>query len=297
MQNSQLLVDLHVHSSASDGSFSPQELIDLALKQNVGTLVLCDHDTTAGLDEFISYSNDKAIQAICGVELSATWETGNCHIVGLGVSNNYGPLEHLLQEFRDSRDNRNLKIVGKLNEFGIDITMDEIESLAGGDVVARPHIARIMLQKGFVSSTQEAFDKYLAKGAPAYIDRYRLEPEKAVQILKEAGGKVILAHPSQLKRDVTELDTFVKKLVPFGLAGMEVYTPYTSDDLLDKYITIARKYNLHITGGSDFHGESKPDHIMGYYRADKPIPPSCAEIVEKKDVHRRNRRERGGENR
>ena len=279
MKNSSSLVDLHAHSSASDGSFSPRELVDFAARRNLGTLALCDHDTTSGLDEFISCSKQTAIHAVRGVELSATWKTGNCHIVGLGVNDNYGPLEDLLQDFRDSRDNRNVKIVDRLNKAGIAVTLDEIESIAGGDVVARPHIARVMMHKGYVASTQEAFDKYLAKGAPAYVDRFRLDPENAVEILSEASAKVVLAHPSQLKLDVPELDTFVKKLAPFGLAGMEVYTPYTSDEVLDEYVAIAKKYDLYVTGGSDFHGESKPDHFLGHYRADKVIPSFCAEIV------------------
>ncbi len=281
MQNRSSLVDLHVHSFASDGSFSPKGIVDLALEKNVKTVALCDHDTTAGLNEFISYSKAAGIKAIRGVELSATWSKGNCHIVGLEVNGGNKPLEHLLQEFRDSRYSRNLKIVDKLNAIGVAVTLDEIEEIAGGDVIARPHIARIMLKKGFVTSVQEAFDKYLAKGAPAYVDRYRLDPEKAVQILNEAGAKVVLAHPSQLKLEITELDAFVKKLIPFGLSGIEVYTPYTTDEQIDKYIAIANKYNLYISGGSDFHGESKPDHFLGHYRGDRVIPAKCAEIVNK----------------
>ena len=273
-----MLIDLHAHSSASDGSLSPEELIDYAIQKKIKVLALCDHDTTDGLNRFISYGADKEIQTIPGLEISATWEKGNCHITGLNIRDDYEPLETVLQKIRDSRDNRNVHIIEKLNSFGIDITTDEVENLAGGDVIARPHIARVMLNKGHVSSVQEAFDTYLAKDAPAYVDRYRLDPEDAVRLLLEARSLPVLAHPSQLQLSVEELDSFVEKLKCIGLAGMEIYTPYTSDEELPQYINIAEKYNLLITGGSDFHGESKPDHFLGYYRKDKPIPENCTDF-------------------
>lgn len=274
-----MLIDLHAHSSASDGSLSPEELVDYAIEKGIAILALCDHDTTDGLNNFVSHALGKNIKAIPGLEISAIWGKGNCHIIGLGISNNYDPLESILQKTRDSRDNRNVHIIKKLNSFGIDITIDEVENLAGGDVITRPHIARAMLNKGHVSSMQEALDKYLAKGAPAYVDRYRLDPENAVQLLLEAGSLPVLAHPSQLRLSIERLDGFVEKLKCMGLAGMEIYTPYTSDDEIPLYSNIAEKYNLFITGGSDFHGESKPNHVLGYYRKDNPIPEWCANAI------------------
>ncbi len=274
-----MLVDLHAHSSMSDGSYSPQELVDFAIKQNIGVLALCDHDTTAGLEDFLAYTTGKAIRAIPGVELSATWKKGNCHIVGLGVRKGYEPLESVLQQTRDSRDNRNEHIIKKLLELQIAINLDEVEALAGGEVVARPHMARIMVARGYVSSVQEAFDKYLAKDAPAYVDRYRLDPEKSVSLLKEAGAQPVLAHPSQLSLSTEQIDALVEKLKSCGLAGLEVYTPYTSDENIEPYCAIAEKHGLFIGGGSDFHGESKPDHYLGYYRKGRAIPGECAEGI------------------
>ncbi len=274
-----MLVDLHAHSSMSDGSYSPKELVDFAIAQHIDVLALTDHDTTAGLEEFLLYSSDKPLKAIPGVELSATWEKGNCHIVGLNVRNDYAPLETVLQEIRDSRDNRNEIIINKLNELNLMITLDEVEALAGGDVVARPHIARIMLAKGYVSSVQEAFDSYLAKDAPAYVDRYRLDPENAVSLLRDAGSLPVLAHPSQLKLTIEQIDSLVEKLKPCGLAGLEVYTPYTPDNGIDAYLNIAKKHTLFVSGGSDFHGESKPDHFLGYYRKEKTIPDECVKGI------------------
>ncbi len=267
-----MLNDFHAHSNASDGSLSPEELVDFAIEQKIGALALCDHDTTAGNARFLAYGDGKPIRLLSGVELSATWPKGNCHILGLNVRDDCGPLEDTLSAIRDSRGDRNGKIIRKLNELGVDIRLEEAETLAGGDVVARPHIARVMVEKGYVRSVQEAFDTFLAKGAPAYLDRFRLPPEEAVDLLSQAGATVVLAHPTQLERDATELEELVRRLKPHGLSGIEVYTPYTPDTLIDEYLAIARRQNLLITGGSDFHGASKPAHFLGYYRKDVPIP-------------------------
>lgn len=273
------MLDLHVHSTESDGSLTPEQVIDHAFERGVTLVALCDHDTTAGGASFVAYGHRRGVDAVAGVEVSATWPTGNCHILGLGVRGDYEPLEGVLQKIRDSRDRRNELIIARLNELGVDIALEEVEALAGGEVVARPHMARVMMAKGAVASVQEAFDRYLAKGAPAYVDRYRLDPEQAVELLKGAGGSVVLAHPSQLKLEPAGIDELVARLKPHGLEGMEAYTPYTSDEQLPHYLAIAEKHGLAVTGGSDFHGESKPAHFMGYYRREIPIPEGCGAIV------------------
>lgn len=272
-------VDLHIHSNTSDGSFSVEELIDIAVANHLSKIALCDHDTTAGINRFVSYGKEKGITAVAGIELSATWNKGNFHVVGYGVSSGYKPLELVLQEIRDSREKRNVRIVDKLQSLGIEISLDDVETQAGGNVVARPHIAQVLKEKEYVASTQEAFDRYLAKGAPGYVDRYRLEPESAIELLKESGAKVVLAHPSQLKISLNELETLLKTLKPKGLDGVEVYTPYASDSEIFEYEKLTKKYSLFCTGGSDFHGKSKPDHKMGYYRNNVKIPEYCAEII------------------
>ncbi|MBD3320935.1 MAG: PHP domain-containing protein [Chitinivibrionales bacterium] len=270
-------IDLHTHSNESDGSYSVEELVDYAQEQEITALGLTDHDTTAGLERFVRAAQAQGITSFPGVEISAEWKSGNCHIIGYGVSPGYAPLEELLQETRDSRDFRNERIIRKLNEAGGDISLEEVSSLAGGEVVSRPHMARKMVEKGMVQSVQQAFDRYLAKGASAYIDRFRLEPDKAVELLCEAGATVVLAHPSQCRLAPEELKRFVKQLADAGLGGIEVYTPYTSDTQLPQYMDIARAFGLTITGGSDFHGVSKPAHKLGYYRDNTLIPDSCCE--------------------
>ncbi|MBD3392795.1 MAG: PHP domain-containing protein [Chitinivibrionales bacterium] len=271
------LVDFHTHSSESDGSLSPEQLVDFAAGSGLIALALCDHDTTSGLERFEARAAQKNIRVFPGVEISATWPAGNCHIVGLGVRPGYGPLEDVLRKIRDSRGNRNERIIEKLNDLGIGITLDDARALAGGDVVGRPHMARVMHQRGFVTSVQEAFDRYLAKGAPAYVDRYRLDPDKAVRLLRDARSLVVLAHPSQLQLDEPALEEFVDALVPHGLGAIEAYTPY--DGGLELYLRLAKKHNLTVTGGSDFHGESKPDHRLGYYGDGLPIPVECLDAV------------------
>lgn len=266
------LIDLHSHSNLSDGSLSPEGLVDHALECGIGTLALTDHDTTAGLQRFLSYARDKEIRALPGLEVSATWAKGNCHIVGIGVCDNYQPLEQILRKIRDGRDKRNERIVEKLNGLGCGITLGEVEELAGGDVVGRPHMARVMMSRGFVDSVQEAFDRYLAKGSPAYVDRRRLDPPDAVCLLREAGALVVLAHPSQLGLTMEKLDTFVGELNPHGLGAIEAYTPYSSDEEIAAYLDIAARHGLGVTGGSDFHGESKPDQKLGFFREGTPIP-------------------------
>ncbi len=272
-------IDLHTHSTESDGSFSVEELVDYALTQSLRVLALCDHDTTAGIDRFVRYAESKGITGIGSVELSATWPKGNCHILGYGVRTDYEPLEKVLLKIRGSRGGRNEQIIAKLNELGVNITLEEAKALAGGDVVGRPHMARIMHDKGYVETVQQAFDKYLAKGAPAYVDRYRLEPEDAVALLRDAGATVVLAHPSQLKIENGELGEFVQRLIPHGLKGLEAYTPYTGPDPIDGYRAVAEKHHLLVTGGSDFHGVSKPNHKLGYYAEGKLIPEMCVEGV------------------
>jgi hypothetical protein len=271
--------DFHAHSNESDGSLSPEQLVDHAVEKGVSTCALTDHDTTTGIQRFCSYARDKGIHGIGGVEVSANWSEGNCHIVGLNVRDDYGPLEDALSEIRNGRNLRNERIIQKLNDLGVDITLEEVEELAGGEVVSRPHMARIMHHKGIVSSVKEAFDTYFAKGGPAYVERYRLDPPDAVKLLHEAGGLVILAHPTQLKISVEETDTLIEQLAPLGLAGIEVYTPYANDEEVDRYRDIAQKHDLVQSGGSDFHGESKPDHYLGYYRKEVPIPQVCLDSV------------------
>jgi len=271
------MIDLHTHSTESDGSYTVKELVDFAVQSDISVMALCDHDTTAGIETFVSYGKERNLTAIGSVELSAEWSLGNCHILGYGVNTQHAELQSMLQKTRDSRDHRNELIIEKLNQNNVDISLAEVEALAGGDVVGRPHMARIMVERGYVKSVQEAFNNYLAKGAAAYIDRFRLEPADAVALLTDAGAEVVLAHPNQTRLEHDDLAAFVKKLKDHGLKGVECYTPYTDETTCKRYESIARELSLIVTGGSDFHGASKPTHFLGYTKKNKPIPQSCAD--------------------
>jgi predicted metal-dependent phosphoesterase TrpH len=271
-------IDLHTHSTLSDGSLTPEELVDKAVSKNIKVLALCDHDTT-GDDRFESYASKKGIKAIQGIEVSCEWLKGTCHILGIGVKRGHKPLEDILSNMISSRDNRNSMIVDKLVEQGIDITLDEVLKVAGDGTVGRPHIARVLIDKGYVKTTQEAFDTLLAKGGPCYIKRYRPEPDEAIRALKGAGAKPVIAHPTQLKRTFQDLDIILGNLKEQGLWGVEVYTPYTPTSHIGSYLALLDKHGLGLTAGSDFHGDPKPNHFLGELRNGVPIIDSMTSLL------------------
>ncbi|MDR0307545.1 MAG: PHP domain-containing protein [Chitinispirillales bacterium] len=265
--------DFHVHSNESDGQLSPELLIDLAIGKGISVIALCDHDTTAGVERFVKYGESRGIRAFSGIELSAQWKGGNCHLLGISVSDVYEPLESVLKKTRESRDRRNKLILDKLSDFGIDLTIGQLHNEAGGEVVARPHIASALLKMGYVTSFQEAFDKYLSREGLAYVDRFRLAPVEAVKLLREAGAFAALAHPAQLNLSNSGLFDFVVQLKDAGLQGIEVYAPNTSDKQISFYKEMADGLKLIHTGGSDFHGPAQGGRDIGYYQPDKLIPP------------------------
>jgi predicted metal-dependent phosphoesterase TrpH len=264
--------DLHVHSNESDGQLSPEMLIDAAIGNGVSVIALCDHDTTAGVRRFVSYGESRGIRARSGIEMSAKWDGGNCHLLGISVSDEYGELESVLRKTRESRDRRNDLILEKLASRGINISAEQLLSEAGGEVVARPHIAKALLKYGYVGSFQEAFDKYLTNGGPAYVDRFRLDPVDAVKLLRDAGAFVALAHPRQLAMANPGLFDFLIELKNAGLQGVEVYSPETTDGQIQTYSEMATTLGLAQTGGSDFHAPGLGDRDIGFYRPSVPIP-------------------------
>jgi hypothetical protein len=264
--------DLHVHSNESDGQLGPELLIDAAIGNGLSVIALCDHDTTAGAKRFTQYGKSRGINALSGIELSAKWKGGNCHLLGINVSDEYGPLEVVLRKTRESRDRRNDLILEKLAELDINISPEQLLNEAGGEVVARPHIAYALLRAGYVRSFQEAFDKYLSSGGEAYVDRFRLEPAEAVKLLRDAGAFAVLAHPRQLGLEKTGLFDLLIGLKKAGLQGVEVYSPDTSDDQIQLYREMSAALGLTQTGGSDFHAPGQGGRELGYYRPSTPIP-------------------------
>ncbi len=197
-----------------------------------------------------------------GLEISCEHK-GTLHILGYFIDHKNEDLLSTLSWLREKRSERNVKIVRKLKELGFDVTLEELEEVAGGEVIGRPHMAKVLLNKGYVSSIEEAFEKYLKKGGPAYVDKVRLRSHEAIKLIKEAGGLPVLAHPVTLGLDRNELESFVENLVHEGLEGIEVYYPEHEEDDIEFYLYLSKKFNLVPTGGTDFHGDVKPNIKLG----------------------------------
>lgn len=260
-----MFVDLHCHSTASDGTLSPRDVVRLARDCKLSALALTDHDTVEGCAEAADEAKKLGIDFLCGIEISAEFpHPGTMHILGYGVDPTSPQLKSLTETLIAGRDNRNPLIVEKLNALNVAVTMAEWEAEAKGNVLGRPQLAAILLRKGYVSSIKQAFDKYLGQGAPAYFDKERLTPKDALARIKAAGGLSVLAHPVQLRsQNDAQLETNIKNLVDLGLAGLEIiHSDHGAADV-EKLTAFADKYHLLKTGGSDFHGSNKKDINLG----------------------------------
>jgi len=263
-----LFVDLHCHSTASDGTLPPAEVVRLAKANGLSALALTDHDTIGGVKEAAAEALKLGIDFLPGIEISAEYPSpGTMHILGYGVDPNSPTLRGMTETLIAGRDNRNPRIVAKLNEMGVAVTMKEWEDEAKGIVLGRPQLAAILHRKGYVSSIKEAFDRYIGQGAPAYFDKERLTPKRAFELIRESGGLPVLAHPVQLRTENdAQLERVIKDLLDLGLAGIEVIHSDHDDALFAKYVSLAQKYNLIQTGGSDFHGATKKNIDLGIAR-------------------------------
>jgi predicted metal-dependent phosphoesterase TrpH len=259
-------IDLHCHSTASDGSLSPTELLRLAKANEVSVLALTDHDTVAGVPEAAAEAGRLGIEFLPGIEISCEFpQPGTLHLLGYGVDPESGDLKELTRQLIEGRDNRNPRMIARLNELGVAVTMKEWEDEAGGKVVGRPHLAAVLIRKGYASSTKHAFDKYLGHGASAYVDKERLTPRRAIELIQQSKGIAVLAHPVQLRTENdAQLDQIVKNLVDQGLQGMEIMHSDQNADMTRRYTQLADRYHLLKTGGSDFHGFSKKDIGLGW---------------------------------
>lgn len=267
------IIDLHVHSTKSDGSFTPTELVDYALEKGLSAFALTDHDTTEGLDEAIDYAQKlamanpgKEIEVIPGIEFSTEYMGKDVHIVGLYIDYNSDYFKKYITQFQDSRTLRNIKMCAKLTEHGVPVTYEELQAYFPGSVLTRAHYAKYLLQKGYVKSMPEAFDRYVGDHAPCFLPREKVTPAQAVELILKVGGIPVLAHPILYHLSDARLDALVKELKEAGLVAIEaVYSTYNTAE--ERQIRgLAAKYDLLISGGSDFHGTTKPglDLAVGY---------------------------------
>ena len=259
-------IDLHTHSDCSDGTYSVKELMDYAHEKNLAAIALTDHDTVDGLDEASSYVKEKYpdMELVPGIEFSTDEEGKDVHIVGLYIDHHNAEFTGKLQQFIDSRTERNKKMCRKLTEeAGIPIPYEELVSSFPGAVLTRAHYAKFMVDRGFVRSRNEVFDKYIGDNCPYFVDREKISPEEAISYVLEAGGVPVLAHPILYHFSDRKLDALVARLKAAGLKGIEaIYSTYSPSE--ERQIkALAEKYELLISGGSDFHGANKPKIDLG----------------------------------
>lgn len=261
------MIDLHAHSTFSDGSLTPAELAAAGQRAGLTALALTDHDTMAGIDAFLAAGKDMSagtvMECIPGVEISAEVPKGTMHVLGYLMDHTDEDLNRSLAMIRGGREERNGRILERLRELGVEVSREEVAVYAGEDVLGRPHIAQAMMARGYVPTIKAAFDRYLAKGKPGYMDRLRLSPKESVAAIRRAGGVAVLSHPFTLDMGREELRQTVSKLCDAGLQGVEVYYSEHSDAQVSEYLGLVSSFGLIATGGSDFHGEINPKVRLG----------------------------------
>lgn len=269
-------IDLHVHSTASDGSYTPSELVRYAIKKGLIAFALTDHDTTAGIDEALNEAeliNDfSPIKVIPGIELSAEYKGKDIHILGLNIDYRNKEFQERIEYFRNIRAERNVKMIELLNKQGFKITEEQLKERFKDAVITRAHFAIMLVECGYVKDKDIAFKKYLNPGCPCYVPRTRINVIDAISLIHLANGKAVLAHPLLYHFSETELDSLVALLKENGLQGIEAI--YSSNKWNDesRMKQLAQKYDLFITGGSDFHGLAKPTLDLGIGYGDLKVP-------------------------
>ncbi len=260
--NDQRIVDFHTHSTCSDGTLTPTELVEHAVNNGVSAFALTDHDSVDGIAEALKASENYDIEFVPGIEFSAADDT-ETHIIGLFIDPCNETLQATIQRLKNSRYRRMEDICAKLRALGFDITHDEALEIAGGNFVGRAHIARLMVNKGYCETVKECFEKYIGLGKPAYSEKNELTAEEAVMAIKASGGLAFLAHLNQTGYDLNQLEQLLTKLKKAGLTGIEGYYPEYTPEQISEYRALAFKLNLAISGGSDFHADMKPHIRIG----------------------------------
>jgi hypothetical protein len=272
------MIDLHVHTTVSDGTLTPREVVRLAAAKGLSAIAITDHDTVMGVSEAQEEGALADIEVVAGVEISSRSDKGVLHILGYFVDVKFPRLLKRLDFLKRGRLERIPQMLEKLKGLGISIREQDVLRETGGGVPGRPHIAVIMARRGYVSTPQEAFDYYLRKGGPAYVKKAKLAPGEAVRLIRQAGGVPVIAHPYLLgEKDTAGLEQLVGDLVSHGLGGIEVYYPEHTLEQTQAYLEVVRRFGLAITGGTDFHGANKPGVALGVIPG---VPPLSASLLE-----------------
>jgi predicted metal-dependent phosphoesterase TrpH len=272
------MIDLHTHSTVSDGSDAPADIPTLAAEAGCTAVALTDHDRLDGVPEAAATAAALGVELVPGCELSCEVSKGTMHVLVYFVEPGEGPLQDELVRLQEARDTRNQRMAAKLaGELGLPITLEEIEEEAGGRGVGRPHVAAVLVRKGVASSVQDAFDRFLAKGQAGYVDKDRLLPADALHLARASGGVPVLAHPRSLELEPAPLEAAVAELTELGLSGLEaIYGRYDPGQRAG-LAALAARLGLAVTGGSDHHGTYKPDLRVGTGRGDLEVPDQALE--------------------
>lgn len=271
-------IDLHIHSTASDGTLSPAEILQAAQARALGAIAITDHDTVDGVRQALKQGIPPSLGFITGVEISSAAPpeipvAGSLHILGYRFDVDDPALGEALGRLQEARKRRTPRIIERLQALGIDLTADRMAARFGNGPLGRPHVARLLIDQGIVKSVDEAFNQYLGRGGPAYVEKYRIPAAEAIRVIRGAGGVAVLAHPGvvSLPPDRSMAD-LVARLVEMGLGGIEAHYPAHRPDQIAAYTALADRYDLRITGGTDFHGAVTPDIQMGWGRGDFHVP-------------------------
>lgn len=275
--NKTKLIDLHTHSTASDGTLTPVELVELAYETGLSAIALTDHDTVAGIEEAIGCN--LPIEVIPGIELSAGYGNGDIHILGLYIDHTSDLLKKMAQNMVEEREWRNYEMCKRLREAGIDITVEKLRDGNKDMVLTRGHFSRYLIDHGYAKDKPEAFSRYLGVDTPYFVKRRYLSPEECIKLILDCGGTPVLAHPIIYNLPAAELEELVARLKKAGLAGIEaIYSTYTNQD--EEIVrSLAHRHSLLLTGGSDFHGANKPEIAIGSGMGNLKIPYSLLEKI------------------
>jgi hypothetical protein len=271
-------IDLHIHSTASDGTLTPSAIIQTAVRLGLKAVSITDHDTLSGSASAIESGIPPTLRFLTGIEISAAAPqpfkiSGSIHILGYGIDLADPQLNALIEVLKKARQSRNPAIIAKLNALGMDLHMDDLHPIVGDGVAGRPHIAQLMIQKGLAVSIDDAFDRFLGKNRPGYVEKYRVPAKEALDAINGAGGIAVLAHPYVYGlNDPQQFETFLLTLQSMGLKGIEAIYPEHPRDVADAYCRLARKLGLLITGGTDYHGKVTPGIQMGVGDGSLHIP-------------------------
>jgi predicted metal-dependent phosphoesterase TrpH len=276
-------IDLHTHTDESDGSLSPSELVSAAAAIGLCALAITDHDTFAGYDRAAAHAAEAGLDLICGVELSTKYRGRSVHLLGYFVKGSpRAEFRDWILELQQSRHSRNRRLVNALTGLGIPITTEELHE-RGGKLPGRPHIASILVKKGFASSIQQAFDQYLSESGACFMARDEPPLSEAIERVTAGGGLASLAHPGRISADQEMLAGLLEEMRKAGLTGIEAYHSDHSQDDVARYTFLAERFSLAVTGGSDFHGALKPEIALGTGIAENLcVPPSVLENLRRR---------------